>query len=88
MPEQSSPSRRIDDPAIAQRSIVLMLLDADRDRSWTRTELEAELHDVQPDAIDTAIESLIDGAVAERGDERLWATQPTRHLNSLGMICV
>jgi len=88
MPEQSSPSRRIDDPAIAQRSIVLMLLDADRDRSWTRTELEAELHDVQPAAIDTAIESLVAGAVADGIDERLWATQPTRHLNSLGMICV
>jgi len=87
MRKQDNPSRLIEDPAIAQRAIVLVLLSNDHDERWSRAEIERELYDVQPTVVNDAIESLKEGGVAHAADEHLWASQPVQHLNTLGIIC-
>jgi len=87
MPKKGNDSRLIEDPGIAQRAIVLVLISEDHDPRWTRTEIERELYDVQPAVVDDAIERLAEGGVAHRSEQHLWASQPIQHLNTLGMIC-
>jgi len=88
MQDQTSRSRRIDDPRIAERSIVLMLVDEDHAVRWLRADIERELFDVVPEAIGEALERLRDGGVIELEGEEVWALSAARYLNGLGMLCV
>jgi len=87
MPEKGNPTRRITDPSIVERSVILALLDEDRTERWTRAELGREHHDVDPQALTDAIERLEDGEAAHTEGEHIWASRCARHLGSLGVIC-
>jgi len=88
MQKQRSGSRRIDDPRIAERSIVLMLVDEEHAVRWSRADIEQELFDVVPEAVGLALEGLRDGGVIELEGEEVWALSAARYLNGLGMLCV
>jgi len=88
MPKKRNGSRRIDDPAIVQRSIVLMLLDEDHAARWSLADLEQELFDVVPGVVGDALERLKDGGVVEVEGEEVWALAAARYLGELGMVCV
>jgi len=88
MRKQTSGSRRIDDPRIVQRSVVLMLLDDDHAERWSRADIERELFDVVPGLVGDALERLKDGAVVELEGEEVWALAAARYLGELGMVCV
>jgi len=87
MPEKRNSSRRITDPSIVERSVILALLDEDRTERWTRAELEREHHDVDPQALTEAIERLEDGEAAHTDGDYIWASRCARHLGALGVIC-
>jgi len=88
MRRERSSSRRIDDPRIVQRSVVLMLLDDDHAERWSLADIERELFDVVPGLVGEALERLKDGAVVELDGEEVWALPAARYLNELGMVCV
>lgn len=77
-----------DNPDVAQRAIVLMLLRGDHAKQWSRAELEVELHDVEPLAICDALVALNAGGVAHVTGEQVCAARCTLHLNALGMIAL
>jgi len=87
---QGKTNRRplIDDPRIAERSIVLALLSDEHPQQWSPAELRRELFDVEPDVVSEALQSLEKGGVMERTGEQLSASQCARHLGSLGMVCI
>jgi len=87
MQRKSSAPRRITDPGVIERSVVLVVLDQDHPPRWSRAEIERELFDVEPQAVGEAVERLKDGNVVELSGEEVWALPGTRHLNGLGMIC-
>jgi hypothetical protein len=83
--------KKIADLGIVQRSVVLVLLSDDHDRLWTFNELHREIYDAPPDVLRHAIRLLEAGKVIEtttspkRG---VWATEATRYLDSLEMVCI
>jgi hypothetical protein len=84
------PDQRIDPRANdgTERVVVLELLRDDRDQRWTRAELKRELHDIDPAALDAALEHLWEmGVMCAEGDA-VWASPCTQHLDTLSMICV
>jgi hypothetical protein len=68
--------------------VVLQLLRDDHALHWSRRELERELYDVDPGAIDVALERLREQGVVHREGERVWASVCARHLDALGFICI
>jgi len=88
MPSKSNRRPRIDDPAIAQRSIVLTLLDGEHPDGRSSVELERELFDVQPLTIADALLVLEREEVIHRSGEQYVASRCARHLGSLGMVCI
>ncbi len=71
-----------------QHLVVLQLLRSDHEPQWTRPELDAELDDVDPDAITVAIERLREQGVVQVEDEELSACACARHLDALGFISI
>jgi len=88
MQRKSNRRPLIDDPRIAERSIVLALLSDEHPQQWSPAELRGELFDVEPDAVTEALQSLEKGGVMERSGESVSASQCARHLGSLGMVCI
>jgi hypothetical protein len=71
-----------------QHIIVLQLLREEHPQHWTRSELQAELDDISPDAIAVAIERLHEQGVVHVDGEQLRACACARHLDTLGFISV
>jgi DNA-binding HxlR family transcriptional regulator len=81
-------SRLPSDPQIAERTIVLQLLRDDHDERWPRTELEAELDNVEPLTLSDAIAGLERHGVVVVQGEHVVASPCARHLDELGLIAI
>jgi hypothetical protein len=77
-----------DDPTVAERAVVVQLLD--RKRAAMPAELYAAIREgVTPTAIDAAIAKLTkSGVIREDEGGALHTTRALRHLDTLGLICV
>lgn len=73
---------------IAQRAIVLHLLDPEHPRPWARSELQAALDDIEPSVLAAALTQLSAVGVLRREHEHVRATLATRRLEALGMISI
>ncbi len=77
------------DDEIAERAIVLQVLRDDRDdERWVRAELEGEIYDIEPLAINEALERLREAGVVHLSGELVWASRCARHLDALGMVSI
>jgi hypothetical protein len=82
------PDQRIDprENEGTERVVILQVLRDDHAQRWSRGELQRELYDVEPAAIDAALKHLEElGIVCVEGEEA-WASLGTRHMDTLGMI--
>jgi len=87
MRNQRSSSRRISDPQVIERSLVLAVLDSDHAELWSRAELEREHLDVDPGDVSSALERLCAAGVLGLQGEEVWALPTARYLDGLGMLC-
>jgi hypothetical protein len=75
-----------------QRAIVLQLLRDDRERMWSRAQLEAELcadrEEVCREAVERALRALAGEGVLDFSAQAAWASNATRRLDEIGLICV
>jgi DNA-binding transcriptional ArsR family regulator len=71
-----------------QRALVLQLLRDDHDESWPRSELDAELGDIERPAIARALESLQEAGVVELEGDALSASPSAWRLQELALIGV
>jgi hypothetical protein len=76
------------DPPIVERAIVLQLLRDDHDEQWLRAELEAEVNDVEPSVLRSAIADLERQGVVVAQDEHVLASPCARRLDELGLVGV
>jgi hypothetical protein len=72
----------------AKRAIVLQMLRNDHPERWTRAELERELPDVPPEAVEVAIEDLKAEGVLSFDGEQVWASLCARTLDALELIAI
>ncbi len=69
-----------------ERAIVLVLLsEDDGERRWSRTEL-GEGMGVQQDALDAALDGLLDTGVVRQEEDRVWPSSAARRLDELELI--
>jgi hypothetical protein len=71
-----------------QRALVLQLLRDDHDESWPRSELDAELGDIEALAIACALASLQEAGVIELEGDALSASPAAWRLQELALIGV
>ncbi|HEY2768005.1 MAG TPA: hypothetical protein VGI76_07080 [Solirubrobacteraceae bacterium] len=71
-----------------ERIVLLELLRDERSERWTRTELERELYDVDPDAISGSLISLEAVGVVSVNGEQVQASPAVRRIDALDMICI
>jgi hypothetical protein len=71
-----------------QRALVLQLLRDDHDESWPRSELDAELGDIEEQAIACALASLQEAGVVELEGDSLSASPAAWRLDELALIGV
>jgi hypothetical protein len=75
-----------------ERAIVLQLLRDDRERMWSRAQLEAELgadrEAVGREAVERALRALAGEGVLDFSAQAAWASNATRRLDEIGLICV
>ncbi len=76
------------DPDGIERAIVLQVLRDDHDERWSRTELEVELRDVEPQAVTDALESLRQEGALHLSGDLVWASRCARRLSDLGMVSI
>lgn len=74
------------DPSSAQRIIVLIVLE--HDDGIARSALNAEVDDLDPNAVRDALMMLAREGVIVADDERVQASRCARHLDALSLICV
>jgi hypothetical protein len=87
MPSNSD-TRRIDDPAIAERAVVLQVLAETGEDRLSRAALGQRLADIAPDALDGALLRLEHTGVLERSGETVRASDAARRLDELELIGV
>jgi hypothetical protein len=76
-----------DDPTVAERAVVVQLLD--RTRPATLVELYAAIRDSPPTDIDQAVLKLSEtGVIRQHADGTLRTTAALQNLDALGLICV
>jgi hypothetical protein len=77
-----------DDPTVAERAVVVQLLD--RRRAAMPAELYAAIRDgITPTEIDKAVLKLSEmGVISHATDGALHTTAALEHLDQLGLICV
>jgi hypothetical protein len=86
--ERNIPPGRYSDPRVIECGIVVQLICGDRDKGRLFTEIEEELHDVEPLALSASLKRLKLGGVVIFDGERLTASRSVKHLAELGMIAV
>lgn len=84
--EQRIPKRN--DLRLAQRAIVLQVLRDDHPERWTRPELEAEIDDMEQQALVSGLAILALEGVVIFDDEAIWASPCARHLDALGLVSI
>ncbi len=67
---------------------MLQLLRDDHPLRWTRPELEAAIEDIEQQMLVNALALLSIEGVAAIDDTSIWASQGTRHLDSLDLISI
>jgi hypothetical protein len=72
----------------AQRAIVTQVLRDDHPEGWTRTELESELDDLDPEAVAVALERLQEQGVVRLEGKQVSACACARHLDALELISI
>jgi signal transduction histidine kinase len=91
MDTESKRPRAADDTGL-ERAIVLQLLRDDRERMWSRAQLERELEadraEVGREAVAQALRRLQGEGVLGATEESAWASNATRALDELGLISV
>ncbi len=73
---------------IAQRSIVLRLLDERHPHPWTRSELQRTSADIEPSILAVALHQLASSGVAVLDGEQIRASRCARRLDTLGMVSI
>jgi hypothetical protein len=73
---------------IAERAVVLQVLRDDREERWSRAELEREIYDIEPLAVNEALERLCEEGILHLSGEFVWASRCARHLDALGMVSI
>jgi len=76
------------EPRRVERAIVLQLLRDDHDERWSGAELEAEVNDVEPSVLRSAIADLEHQGVVVAQGEHILASRCARHLDELGLVGV
>lgn len=76
------------DPDGIERGVVLQVLRDDHGERWSRTELDAEMRDVEPQAVTVALDALRQEGVLHISGQLVWASRCARHLSDLGMVSV
>jgi hypothetical protein len=71
-----------------QRIVVLQLLRDDHGDLWSRGELEAELSDIERQAIAHALASLHEARVVQIEGDSLSASRAARRLHELSLIAI
>lgn len=71
-----------------ERIVLFALLRDKRPELWTRSELERDLYDVDPDAIRDSLVSLGAVGVVSLDGEQVQASPAARRIDALDMICV
>jgi hypothetical protein len=91
MGTESKASRAADGTGL-ERAIVLQLLRDDRERMWSRaqleTELEADQSEVGREAVEEALRRLELEGVLGMSEDVAWASSAARRLDELGLISV
>lgn len=82
----TSDKSQTDARVMVERVIVLQVLSDDRQTLWTHAELEHELSDVAPEALNKALLSLERAGAIERSRETIWASHAAQRLDELGLI--
>ncbi len=86
--EEAKPVVPYDDPYTAERGIVMQVLRDDHDERWSRAELAGVLHDVEPQAVTDALESLRQAGALHLSGDLVWASRCARRLSDLGMVSI
>jgi transcriptional regulator with XRE-family HTH domain len=73
---------------IAQRSIVLRLLDEQHPQPWTRGELQRASPDIKPGLLAEALAQLAASGIAIIDGEQIHASRSARRLDTLGMVSI
>jgi len=85
MTEHSQPHA---EPRSIERAIILQLLRDDHDERWSGAELEAEVDDVPPSVLSSAIAHLERQGVVVAHGEHVVASPCARCLDELGLVGV
>jgi hypothetical protein len=85
-PVERGTAGRFTDPHGIERAIVLQLLRDDHHTRWTRRELERELNDVAPQAIDDALKRLQTRGAVHLEHRQIRAARGINYLSTLGMV--
>ncbi|HXB64109.1 MAG TPA: hypothetical protein VNV42_04440 [Solirubrobacteraceae bacterium] len=76
------------DTDVAQRAVILALLDRDPPATWTRARLKDTLGDIDPGVLAAALTQLGAVGVIRLDGEHVRASLATRRLEQLGMISI
>jgi len=76
------------DPMLAQRVIVLQVLDQEHPERWTLAELIQESPDLDPRAMRDGLARLAAEGVVIRDGETVTASRCTRHLDELEVVAI
>jgi hypothetical protein len=71
-----------------ERIVLFALLHKAHAQEWSRAELEADLYDVDPDAISGSLASLIAVGVVSLSCGMVLASPAVRRIDALDMICI
>jgi len=85
-PVESGTAGRFTDPRGIERAIVLQVLRDDHHTRWTRGELERELYDVEPQAIDDALKRLHAKGAVHLEHRQIRASRGVNYLSTLEMV--
>ena len=88
MPDENPTRVDAGDLWMAQRAIVMQLLRDDHPVRWTRPELEAEIDDIEQQALLSALAILLIEDVIFLDDEAVWASKCARHLDALELLTI
>jgi hypothetical protein len=80
--------RRVDDPGIVRRAVILQILAEDAEKRWSEAELRRELYNIEPHALHNAVLMLQHAGVLERVGETVYVSRAVRQLDELDLIAV
>jgi hypothetical protein len=88
MQEKGSTTPWDDDRWIAERAVVLQVLRDDHEARWTLAELQAEVIDLDPAVLASALSRLGRHGIVVACDKTVLASRCALHLDALGMVSI